>query len=455
MDSSTKKKAHNIEKNEGAEFSGKKVTVIGGGLSGAMIALMLVQQGYRVALFERRKDPRKETGNAGRSINLGLSKRGIQALKKVGLYEKVMSRTVKMKGRVVHLPDGSLKYQPYGKSDKEVLYSVDRNELNRELLEYAESYDELDMYFEHKFTSLDKVNRTLTFEVNGGEYLTSADLVIGSDGAFSAVRREMHRGERAAYNQEFLEWGYKELTLLPNSEGHSRIKKSALHVWPSNQGLIVSHPNLDGSHTLTLFLPFEGENSFSVISDKESAEMYFKNNFSSLNPWLEEILQHWEKQPVGSLVTTKTDRWVHDDWVVLIGDASHAQYPFYGQGMNSAFEDCCLLMEQLMRQQHRATALKSFEKMRKPHTDALADLSKENFVELRQKVRSPMFVARKKMDLLMHRVFPTLWIPLYGMISHTTMPYADARQRAKLQDKILNAAVAVLVITTALLLVAP
>ncbi|BBN81227.1 kynurenine 3-monooxygenase [Pseudoalteromonas sp. A25] len=423
---------------QGLTKASERVAVIGGGLAGSMIALLLVQHGYVVDLYERRIDPRKDKLASGRSINLGLSKRGIQALKQVGLYEEAISRTVKMTGRVLHLPNGSEKYQPYGKNDNEILHSIDRNELNRLLLERAEESEALQLHFEHRFVNFDKANRILHFDFNGQEITTKADWVVGADGAFSAVRREMQKGERAAYNQEFLEWGYKELNLSASTDGKSRIELTALHIWPAIEGLIVSHPNLDGSHTLTLFLPFEGQESFAKIRKTEQAEAYFKQQFPSLKPWLNEILENWESHSVGSLITTRTDQWAYEDWVVLVGDACHAQYPFYGQGMNSAFEDCCLLIEKLQKYASKNQAFKAFEQQRKPHTDALAELSKLNFLELREKVRSPIFIAKKKLDLLLHRLFPKVWLPLYSMIAHTTIPYNEARKRARRQETIMN-----------------
>jgi kynurenine 3-monooxygenase len=252
------------------------------------------------------------------------------------------------------------------------------------------------------------------------------------------MRRELQRGERANYQQEFLEWGYKELTLAAGPDGKSVIELEALHVWPRNHCLFVSHPNRDGSHTLTLFLPFEGPDSFSTLKTPQDVSSLIATYFPDLVPLLPELLEEWARHPVGSLISTRTAPWAFGDWAVLIGDACHAVYPFYGQGMNSAFEDCCTLLAELKKHgEDIAAVFQSYEQHRRPHTDVLCELSKANFLELRQKVQSPWFVARKRLDLILNRIWPRSWLPLYTMIAHTTMPYGQALARAQRQERLL------------------
>lgn len=417
---------------------GAHVAIIGGGLAGSLLALALAGKAYRVDVYERRPDPRRVDLGAGRSINLGLSKRGIQALTQVGLLDEVMSRAVAMRGRVIHAPDGTTRYQAYGKDNEEVLHSIDRNELNRLLLERADQHPQVNLHFEHRLVAIDKEARTLELECAQQKIQVKADWVVGADGAFSSARREMQRGERADYHQEYLEWGYKELTLAARADGSSVIELNALHVWPRTHCLFVSHPNRDGSHTLTLFLPFEGPDSFATTKTADDVKALFSKYFPDLIPLLPELVENWMKHSTGTLITTRTAPWSFDDWMVLVGDACHAVYPFYGQGMNSAFEDCSALMASLQKHQgDRARAFTEYELARRPHTDALAELSKANFVELRQKVQSPWFLARKRLDVLLNRLMPKMWLPLYTMIAHTTMPYGDALVRARRQEKIL------------------
>lgn len=427
---------------------GTSVAIVGGGPAGSLLALALAQQGYHVDLYERRSDPRRETQAEGRSINLGLSKRGIQALHMVGMLDRVLERSVTMRGRVIHSIDGTVRFQPYGKNSAEVLHSIDRNELNRMLLEEAAPYPSVKLHFEHKLVHADKQVRELEFDAAGPRVKVRPQWVIGADGAFSTMRRELQRGERAEYHQEFLEWGYKELTLAAAPDGASKIELAALHVWPRSHCLIVSHANRNGSHTLTLFLPFEGEDSFATTQTAKDVVVLFTKYFPDLIPLLPDLVDQWMRHAPGSLITTRTAPWAFSDWAVLVGDACHAVYPFYGQGMNSAFEDCSVLILELNSHSSRAAAFQKYELARRTHTDVLCELSKANFIELKQKVQSPWFLARKRLDLAIHRVLPKAWIPLYTMVAHTTIPYAEALARSRRQDRILLFSSALLALAT-------
>jgi len=423
-----------------------RVAIVGGGLAGSMLALALARRGVAVDVYERRPDPRVRSLEAGRSINLGLSKRGMRALESVGLLEEVLASAVTMRGRVIHAPDGSTRFQPYGKDAGEVLHSIDRNELNHLLLDHAQRHPQVKLHFEHRLVRVDRGERELELDCNGETVTARPAWVVGADGAFSSMRRELQHGMRADYHQEFLDWGYKELTLAARPDGSSVVDLTALHVWPRSDCFFVSHPNRDGSHTLTLFLPFEGRESFASLKTPDDVASLFTRYFPDLVPLLPGLLEEWALHPTGSLITTRTAPWAFDDWAVLVGDACHAVYPFYGQGMNSAFEDCCVLMQAL--DEHAgdtARAFDAYEAARRPHTDVLAELSKANFEELRRKVQSPWFLARKRLDVALNRLFPHGWMPLYTMIAHTTMPYGDALARSRRQGTIVvGGAIAVL-----------
>lgn len=418
-------------------LSDRDVVIVGAGLSGCLMAVLLARRGCRVRVFERRPDPRSNTADHGRSINLGLSRRGIGALAEAGLLDQVLAHAAPMRGRVVHLPDGGLGFHRYGTSDDQILRSVLRHDLNTVLLDAAEAMPGVRFDFDAKLTAMDKSLPTVecVFQTADGERRVHADTVIGSDGAFSTVRAQMHRGEPADYHQEFLPWGYKELSIEAGPPGEQRTDPEALHVWPADGGLIVAHPNADRSLTGTIFLPLTGPDSFETLRTPETVSALLAARFPDLRRLVPDVVEQFLSQPVGHLVTVRTSPWHLDSRVVLLGDACHAVYPFYGQGMNSAFEDCVTLDGCLDRNPDDwAAAFAEYQAIRKPNTDVLADLSAENFVELRDRLSSPLFLARKNADLALNRLLGHRWVPLYTMISHTTTPYADALRRSRRQN---------------------
>jgi kynurenine 3-monooxygenase len=433
----------------GGHAANTRVAIVGGGPAGSLLALALAQRGYGVDLYERRSDPRGQIADRGKSINLGLSKRGMQALQMVGLLDRVLRRAVTMRGRIIHAMDGTGRFQPYGKDSAEVLHSVDRNELNCTLLEEAGRYPSVKLHFEHQLVRVDKQSRELEFNVSGQNIKVRPQWVIAADGAFSTMRRELQHGERADYHQEFHEWGYMELTLDAAAGGTSKVELRALHVWPRRHCMIVSHPNLSGSHTLTLLLPFHGEDSFATMRTPAEIETLFTKYFPDLIPLLPDLVEQCMKHSPAGMVSTRTAPWAFADWAVLVGDACHAVYPFYGQGMNAAFEDCSVLVRELNDcKGDRETAFRRYELARRAHTDVLCDLTKAACVELRQKVRSPWFLARKRLDLAIHRLLPQAWTPLYTMVAHTTIPYAEALARSRRQERILLCSSVVLALLT-------
>jgi kynurenine 3-monooxygenase len=425
----------------------ERALVVGAGLSGSLLAVYLARRGYDVTVLERRGDPRGAgSGGGDRSINLGVSARGIRALQRVGLWDALAGRLVVMRGRMIHRPDRTLAFQAYGTRPDEVLHSIRRNELNAVLVDRAEKYAGVRFHFGQRCLSVDTEGVSVTVEdvATGAARTHHGDFVVGADGAFSAVRQQMHRGRPASIRQEFLDWGYKELTIPPHADGSARTPIEALHLWPSDGGLIVGHPNVDNSITCTLLLPLVstgGAPSFATLRDPRSAAAYLAAQFPDLPDLVPDLAAQYGAHPVAHLVAVRTDTWHDRDRVVLVGDACHAVTPFYGQGMNAAFEDCLVLDECLHRRPgDRAAAFAEFQRLRRVHTDVLADLSMRNFIELRDRVRSPLHLARTRADLLLNRLFPDAWRPLYAMVSHSTTPYGDALRRARRQNALLAAA---------------
>lgn len=434
--------------------------VVGAGLGGALMACHLARMGYRVIVAERRPDPRAAGFIGGRSINLALSTRGITALERVGLAERVLKDAVPMPGRMMHALDGALTFQPYSKDPNEYINSVSRGGLNLTLLEAAAAHDHVTLRFDLRCLDVDLDAPSATFlnETTNEEETIGADFIIGADGAFSAVRTRLVKNDRYDYSQSYLSAGYKELSIPPTPEGGFALEKNALHIWPRGGSMMIALPNADGSFTCTLFWPFEGDHSFAAIRSREDILPFFTKHYPDAVPLMPTLEDDYERNPTSSLVTIRCAPWHWKDKVVLLGDAAHAIVPFFGQGMNAAFEDCTELTRLLETYRHdRRAAFEVFSRSRKPNADAIADLAIANFVEMRDKVGSPLFLYRKKLEKKLHAWFPDWYLPLYNMVSFSTIPYAQARDRARKQDRTVLAiviALAAIVVFILLILLA-
>jgi kynurenine 3-monooxygenase len=414
--------------------------VVGAGLAGALLACYLGRAGRRVDLYEKRPDPRVGPAERGRSINLALSVRGIHALREVGLADAVLRDSVLMRGRMIHARDGGLTFQPYGKDDDEALHSVSRGGLNRLLVEAAATHQSVRLFFNHRCTGLDAHGDAAEFlDEKQAAVAVHAAAVVGADGAYSAVRSWMQKREGFNYQQEYLTHGYKELTIPAGPGGSYRLEKHALHIWPRGSFMMIALPNLDGSFTCTLFWPFEGPNSFAALKTGEDILTFFRSEFPDAVPLIPTLAEEFLTNPTGALVTIRCQPW-RVGRAVLVGDACHAVVPFLGQGMNAAFEDCTVLHQCLLDSGWDwGRAAERYERLRKVHTDTLADLCVANFVEMRDRVASPLFVLGKRLAVLLHRLFPRRYLPLYTMIEFTRIPYADAVRRARAQNRVVAA----------------
>lgn len=418
-----------------------KITIVGAGLAGSLLGIYLARRGWEVQLFELRGDLRREPVEPGRSIKLTLAERGLAALAELGLAEDVKRHIcVPLRGRAVHSGTGTVVYQPYGKNDHEVIHSFSRNDLNGFLLDRAEEETNLTIHFSQRCVEIDKETGTATFldTRTGASATVRGDVLIGSDGAFSAVRRLMMVRERVDFHQEFLPWGYKELTIDATAEGLPAMDRHALHIWPCGDHMLFALPNIDGSLCGVCTLPFEGEHSFESLRSDADVEALFRTHFADVVPFMPNAFAELESRPISELVTIRTSRWHHKGRILLIGDAAHSVVPFYGQGMNAAFEDCAVLNRLIDRRGPGdwQALFAEFQALRKPNTDVLARLSVENFHELRDTARRPVVTARKRTSIFLNRLFRQHSVPLYTMISHSTMPYAEAVERHKRQERI-------------------
>ncbi len=426
----------------------KPFVIAGAGLGGALMAALLGRAGQRVVLLERRPDPRRNLLDAGRSINLALSARGLHGLSRIGLSEQILRMGTPLHGRMIHPVSGPLAFQPYG-TKGHAIHSISRAGLNSALLDAAEASGDVQVRFGRRVVALDAASGAVTsFDTETGlDLQLHPGSVIGADGAYSAIRGELQRRERQDFSQAFLAHGYKELAIPPAAEGTHRLEPNALHIWPRGGFMMMAMANLDGSFTVTLYLAFEGANSFAELDTPAEVQRFFERTFPDALPLLPGLEESFFAHPTGTLVTIRTRPWQQDGEAVLLGDAAHAIVPFFGQGANAAFEDCVALAAALERHpEDRALAFREYEAERRPNADAIADLALANFHEMRDHVASPLFRFEKRAEVLLHRLFPRWYLPLYTMISFTLIPYAKARARAQRQKRVIRVILGILAI---------
>jgi len=423
-----------------------RFVLIGSGLAGGLLAAYLGRRDHEVDLYERRADPREGNIVGGRSINLAISTRGIHALEHIGIADEALRYAIPMRGRMIHDKSGALHFAPYDVDPKKCINSIGRASLNAAVIEAAQRYPNVRVHFNHKCVDVDLNEAVCHLETETGKLTVRGDAVIGVDGAFSAVRASMQRQiANFQYDESYLAHGYKELTIPPASDGSWQIEKNALHIWPRKSFMMIALPNPDGSFTCTLFWEFEGPRSFATTTTDDDVRRFFDEEFPDAVPLMPTLLEDFKNNPTGSLVTVRCAPWYYRDRVCLLGDAAHAVVPFYGQGMNAAFEDCVVLDECLNKfPDSRERAFADYFKHRKENADALANLAIGNFIEMRDKTASRTFRAKKKLDHLLEAALPGVYLPLYTMVTFTRVPYAQAARRARLQDRILYAVLAAL-----------
>uniref|UniRef100_A0A2C9JJ57 Kynurenine 3-monooxygenase n=1 Tax=Biomphalaria glabrata TaxID=6526 RepID=A0A2C9JJ57_BIOGL len=425
----------------------KHVAVCGGGLVGALNACYMARRGYKVDLYEMRPDIRTMKVVRGKSINLALSCRGREALKRVGLEDAVTKYGIPMHARMIHDLNGRRRPILYGTKDQYIM-SIDRRLLNEIMLSAVEKFPDVEIHFSHKLTTCNFETGEATFENEQGHKVTKQfDLIIGCDGAYSAVRKQMMKLSRFDYQQTYIPHGYMELNIPPNSQNEFAMEINYLHIWPRNEYMMIALPNLDKSFTTTLFMPFE---MFEAITTEEKLIQFFKEEFPDALPLLgqEELIKTFMSSKALPLITVKCHPYHVNNKAVLLGDAAHAMVPFYGQGMNCGMEDCIILDEILDAYDNDfSKALPAYTKKRNPDAKAICDLAMYNYIEMRSKVNTTSFLIRKKLDNLLFKIFPKTWVPLYTMVSFTRIGYQEAIKRREWQDQVLTRCLTVLGIT--------
>ena len=420
--------------------SSQRISLIGAGLNGPLLALGLTERGHQVEIYERRPDMRRVRMSAGRSINLALSTRGIHALTQAGLWGQMQDIIIPMKGRMMHSVTSELTFQPYGKDASEVINSISRAELNIALMSAAESRG-VKIWFQHRCLGMDLRTGDLRLrdEESGKDVTAESDIVIGCDGSASAIRSEMLKLPRFNFSQQYLDYGYKELTIPAGVDGAHVLEKNALHIWPRGNYMLIALPNIDGTFACILFLPFEGANSFESLTAHSAVREFFQSRFPDASALMPNLTDNFFANPTGAMVTIKCSPWRVEGKALLLGDAAHAIVPFFGQGINCGFEDCTVFLELLDRYgPDWKRVFAEFEQARKVNTDAIADLAVENFVEMRDKVADPKFLLRKKVELALEAKYPEQFVPKYAMVTFHRIPYSTALERGQVQDRMLS-----------------
>lgn len=419
------------------------ILITGAGLCGSLLGLRLAQRGYHVDILEKRPDMRKAVVDGGRSINLALSDRGLAGLKLVGLEEKVRELCIPMYGRLIHDVDGNTFESNYSGRDGEYINSISREELNKLLLDEADKYDDVKIDFNDAVTAVDLKNASVTYHDSetDTEKHWKADVVLGTDGAGSVVRKAMmsQRDYLFSHSMNWLPHGYKELNIPPTAAGEWRIKKNFLHIWPRGGFMLIALPNLDGSFTLTLFMQYDGDGpAFNKIKTNQEITDFFTTYFKDVMEHIPDLVEQYKTNPAPPLGTVRCSPWTAYGTSLIMGDAAHAIVPFYGQGMNASFEDVVVFDEMLDNNESWADAFDAFSKTRKPDADAIADLALDNFIEMRDSVAHPDFQLKRQIEMRLESAFAKAkYQSKYSLVTFPAngISYHDAIVRGRAQDK--------------------
>ena len=417
-----------------------RIVIAGAGLAGCLLARLLGREGFEVLVVERREDPRNERLAGGRSINLAISARGIDGLRAAGLEDELMKHAIPMTGRMIHSGESTETFQSYSADSKQAINSVSRSELNLLLLDGADECETVTFRFGLTCSEVDPEANTISFvDSEGHETTEEAEVIVGADGANSAVRRGLQKRPRFSFSQDFLDHGYKELSIPASGDGpHApwAIDPKALHIWPHGGSMMIALPNLDGSFTCTLFWPYEGPHSFESV-DTKSIRSFFDRHYTDASRIMPDLETQYERTRWDHSERSAADRG-NRNGVVLIGDSAHAIVPFYGQGANASFEDAKRLAEGLIADPgNPIEAIESYYRDRVDHGNAIADLALANFIEMRDHTGKAWFKWKKKLEHALHTGLGERFLPLYEMVSFSTIPYDDARKRARWQWRLL------------------
>lgn len=410
-----------------------EIIIIGGGLVGSLLGIVLSKD-HSVRIVEQRSDPRIAANQGGRSINLVMTSRGLNALDQVGCKAQALAISKPVFGRLVHGQDGASAYQPYGHGG-ECNYSISRAAINQLLIDEAERRGVV-LQFDTSLESIDFTQRQLVLRTGPSKQTVQPQVIFGCDGANSQVRRAMASTGQAS-DAKLLGHSYKELWIPLGPDGKPQLRMDALHIWPRGNIMLMALPNLDGSFTATLYLPDAGPDSFGAIAGA-GVLAFFRKYFPDAVPLLPRLEEEMRDNPVGTLGTVQCAPWYHEDFALVLGDAAHAIVPFFGQGMNCGFEDAVALQRLSRANQDWGAIFAAFYDERKPNTDAVAAMSLENFAEMKEHVGNPHFRFKKQVEQAIEQRWPARYQSRYRLVTYTLTPYSKAYAVGKIQQAILD-----------------
>jgi kynurenine 3-monooxygenase len=417
------------------------VCIVGAGPTGALLAILLRRLGMQVVLYESRPDPRRGSGESGRSINLALADRGIYALSQAGVLGDIEPATLPMRGRLVHSLDGTTSLQPYGQRPNELIHAISRHRLNQVLLDVALRRHGVQVHFEHRIEGADFVAGAAHVRDLRSDRILSVPMrpLLICDGAGSLMRRRMSALGLIDAREADLDHGYKELTIPAGEASRHRIASDVLHIWPRGNYMLIALPNKDGSFTATLFLPNRGAASFESLTDAAAIERFVSSSFPDVFELMPRFVAEFQTHPTGFLGTVYASPWHYRGMAALVGDSAHAIVPFHGQGMNCCFEDCLEFADCAGRHSSWEALFADFSSRRKPNTDAIAAMASENYLEMRERVADPRFQLQQALALALEKRYPRRFIPRYSMVMfHHEIPYLVAQQRGAIQAQLLT-----------------
>ena len=413
-----------------------KITIIGSGLTGPAMGMLLANNNFDVDIFERRSDMRSSNTYSGRSINLALSQRGITTLKEINIFDDIKNNIIPMSGRLIHDIDGDTNFQPYGSNKNEVIYSVSRSDLNKKLINKAEKIRNINFYFDQELTDIDIKNKILIFNK---ENKINFNHIIGCDGSSSVLRQKIIKKNSTTYKKIPLGHGYKELTIHPSGSNNYKIDSNVLHIWPRNDFMLIALPNMNKTFTCTLFMSMNGSLSFESINDRNDIKTFFKTYFPDITKLIPDFIDQYLNNPIGKLATIYMNPWHYDNIALLIGDAAHAIVPFFGQGMNAAFQDCYVLNRLIVKYKNDWRKIfAAFSEIHVKNGHAIANMAIENYEEMRNSVNKEKYKLERNIELRLEKELDDLFIPRYSMVAFNDLPYSEVYNKGILQKKIIQ-----------------